>query len=92
MLLRSVGDWAVEARGLGAGDGRAWLGFHVEAFRYIVYTATGRGWGEKAGVAVEQNGEPLTNPPFHGAVKSELGPEFFNTPGIPDDSAPFDLP
>jgi hypothetical protein len=80
------GTWAF------SGGGGAWLAFHREAFRYIVYTAVGRGWGEKSGIAVEQNGKLLTNLPCRGEPVSELGPDFFSRAGIPDDPAPFDLP
>lgn len=75
-----------------SGGGGAWLAFHRETFRYIVYTAIGRGWGEKAGIAVEQNGKRLMNLACRGKPVSELGPDFFSESGIPDDDTPFDLP
>ena len=75
-----------------SGGGGAWLAFHRDAFRYIVYTAIGRGWGEKSGIAVEQNGKLLTNLPCHGEPSSELGPDFFSGASIPDDATPFELP
>ena len=84
-LVRS-GQWTF------SGGGGAWLAFHREAFRYIVYTAIGRGWGEKAGIAVEQNGKLLTNLACRGTADSQLGPDFFNASGIPDDARPFELP
>jgi hypothetical protein len=75
-----------------SGGGGAWLAFHRAAFRYIVYTAIGRGWGEKSGVAVEENGKLLTNLACHGTPVSELGPDFFSKTGILEDEVPFDLP
>lgn len=75
-----------------SGGGGAWLAFHNEAFRYIVYTAIGRGWGEKSGVAVEQNGKVVVNMPCRDLPVFELGPDFFSASGIPDDDKPFDLP
>jgi hypothetical protein len=75
-----------------SGGGGAWLAFHRDAFRYIVYTAVGRGWGEKAGLAVEQNGKLLANLPCKGKPVSELGPDFFSNAGITDDDKDFDLP
>jgi hypothetical protein len=75
-----------------AGGGGAWLAFHRSRFRYIVYSAVGRGWHEKAGVAVEKNGRLLANLRCRGTPVSELGPDFFSSAGIPDDEKPFDLP
>ena len=75
-----------------AGGGGAWLAFHRSSFRYIVYSAVGRGWHEKAGVAVEKDGRLLTNQRCRGTPVSELGPDFFSSAGIPDDATPFDLP
>ena len=75
-----------------SGGGGAWLAFNRPPFRYVVYTAIGRGWGEKAGVAVEKEGRLLTNIPCRGTPVSELGPDFFTSAGIADDTAPFDVP
>lgn len=75
-----------------SGGGGAWLAFNRAPFRYVVYTAIGRGWGEKAGVAVEKDGGLLTNLPCRGTPVSELGPDYFSGAGIPDDETPFDLP
>jgi hypothetical protein len=75
-----------------AGGGGAWLAFHRPPFRYIVYSAIGRGWHEKTGVAVEKDGRLLANLRCRGAPISELGPDFFSRAGIPDDERPFDLP
>lgn len=75
-----------------SGGGGAWLAFHRDAFRYIVYTAIGRGWGEKTGLAVEQNGKLLANFPCHGKPMSELGPDFFSSAGIANDDKDFELP
>ena len=44
-----------------AGGGGAWVAFHRPPYRYIVYSAIGEGWHEKAGLAVEKNGRMLTN-------------------------------
>lgn len=75
-----------------AGGGGAYLKFVRYPFNYIVYTAIGRGWGQKAGVAVEKDGKLMANFPCRGAPSSELGPEFFGRAGIPDDKEAFDLP
>ena len=75
-----------------AGGGGAWLAFHRPPFRYIVYSAIGRGWHERAGLAVEKGGRVLTNLRCRGTPVSELGPDFFSSAGIADDETPFDLP
>ena len=75
-----------------SGGGGAWLAFHKPPYRYVVYTAIGRGWGEKAGVAVEKDGRLLTNIPCRTTPVSEIGPDFFAKAGIAEDSSPFDLP
>jgi len=75
-----------------AGGGGAWLAFHRSPYRYIVYSAIGRGWHERAGLAVEKDGRLLTNLRCRGMPISELGPDFFSSAGISDDEAPFDLP
>lgn len=75
-----------------AGGGGAWLAFHKPPFRYVVYTAIGRGWGEKAGVAVEQNGLIAANLPCENKPVSAIGPDFFARAGIGNDDVPFDLP
>ena len=95
MIYPPSGPWRGLVRaGMGtfSGGGGAYLTFRRDSFRYVVYTAIGRGWGEKAGVAVERNGKLLTNQTCRGKPVSELGPDFFADSGIPDDPAPFDPP
>jgi hypothetical protein len=75
-----------------AGGGGAWLAFHLSPYRYIVYSAVGRGWHEKAGLAVEKGSRLLTNLRCRGMPISELGPDLFSSAGIPDDETPFNLP
>jgi len=91
----SSGEWRdiVKAgRWVFAGGGGAWLAFHRSPFRYIVYSAVGRGWHEKAGLAVDRDGRLLMNLRCRGTPISELGPDFFSSARIPDDDTPFDLP
>jgi hypothetical protein len=75
-----------------SGGGGAYLAFANGPYRYVVYTAIGKGWGEKAGLAVEKNGRRATSLPCKGKEASELGPDLFARAGIPEDSAGFDLP
>jgi hypothetical protein len=65
-----------------SGGGGAWLAFTRGEHRYVVYTAIGQGWGDKAGVVVERGGRRLaalacTRPPV-----SDIGPELFERAGI----------
>ena len=91
-----TGEWrqVVKAgRWVFAGGGGAWLAFDRPPFRYMVYSAVGRGWREKQGLAVEKNGRMLTNLRCRGEpVADELGPDFFTSAGVPEDKTPFDLP
>ena len=75
-----------------AGGGGAYLAFTNGPYRYVVYTAIGQGWGEKAGVVVEKNGKRAASLPCKGKETSELGPDLFTKAGIPEDTAGFDLP
>lgn len=75
-----------------AGGGGAYLAFTTPPYRYVVYTAIGRGWGNKAGVSVDRDGRlirvfPCTDPPV-----SELGPDLFRKAAVSADQQGFDLP
>ncbi|MCP5197344.1 MAG: hypothetical protein H6974_11240 [Gammaproteobacteria bacterium] len=75
-----------------SGGGGAYLRLTKGAYAYVVYTAIGKGWGEKAGVVVEKNGESIAHLPCTGAVVSELGPALFEQAGLAEDAQGFDLP
>ncbi len=75
-----------------SGGGGAYLRIANAGYEYVVYTATGRGWGSKEGVAVEKGGKPVANVMCKGAAQSELGPEFFAKVGLDADDKAFDLP
>jgi hypothetical protein len=75
-----------------AGGGGAYVAFTNAPYRYVVYTAIGRGWGEKSGVAVEKNGKLASNFPCMQEPVSELGPDLFSKGGFPSDPDGFDLP
>jgi hypothetical protein len=75
-----------------SGGGGAYLRFIKGAYGYVVYTAIGKGWGEKAGVVVEKNGQFVAHLPCAGPVASELGPELFKRAGLPSDEQGFELP
>jgi len=88
-------DWRPVTRGgvlTFAGGGGAFLSFARGPYRYVVYTAIGKGWGQKAGVAVEKSGKRVTSLPCKSKETSELGPDLFTRAGIAEDTAGFDLP
>ncbi len=75
-----------------AGGGGAYVAFKNGPYRYVVYTAIGQGWGEKAGVSVEKNSKRVRNLPCSHKPASELGPDLFFGSGFPQDLEGFDLP
>jgi hypothetical protein len=75
-----------------SGGGGAYLRFQRGRYGYVVYTAIGRGWGEKAGIAVEKDQRLIANLSCGSPVISELGPDFFDRAGLAADDAGFDLP
>ena len=90
----SGAEWRPVTRGgslLLSGGGGAFVSFARVPYRYIVYTASGSGWGQKAGVVVEKNGQRLANLACHGTVTSELGPDLFSSAGIELADESFDL-
>lgn len=72
--------------------GGAYLSFTRPPYRYIVYSAIGSGWGERAGVAVQKNGRRLASLPCTDSALSELGPDLFVQAGIAEDPGGFELP
>jgi hypothetical protein len=92
---RAGTDWRKLTRGgvlTFAGGGGAYLAFTNAPFRYVVYTAIGRGWGEKAGVVVEKHGKRVVNLRCVGKETSEIGPDLFAKSGIVKESGGFDVP
>ena len=75
-----------------SGGGGAYLRFLKGDFRYVVYTATGKGWGEKSGVAVEESGKLIANIKCKGPVQSSIGSALFEQAGLPADEKAFQLP
>lgn len=88
-------DWRPQVRGgtlMLSGGGGAYIAFTNAPYRYTVYTATGRGWGSKAGVLVEKDGKQVANLACRRRPVSELGPDFFASAGIEASSEGFQLP
>lgn len=78
-------DWRAATQGgvlAYSGGGGAYLAFSRPPYRYVVYTASGRGWGRKSGVLVEQGGERVGHRACTGPVTSVLGPDLFDSAGI----------
>lgn len=88
-------DWRKIARGgtlMFSGGGGAFLAFTNAPYRYIVYSATGRGWGSKAGVVVEKDGKQIASLVCKGKATSDLGPDLFSKAGIKVADDSFELP
>jgi hypothetical protein len=75
-----------------SGGGGAYLRFKAKEYDYVVYTAIGKGWGEKDGVAIEKNGKPLSHVSCKDEPVSKMGDEFFAKAGLKEDKKEFDLP
>jgi hypothetical protein len=75
-----------------AGGGGAYIRFKRDRHSYVVYTAIGRGWRDKAGIAVEIDHKLQVNLACKKPVLSELGPDYFDQAGLVKDQVGFDLP
>jgi hypothetical protein len=88
-------DWRAVTRAgtlMFSGGGGAFLAFSRAPYRYVVYSAVGRGWGSKAGVVVEKNGKKIASLACKGEARSELGPDLFSKAGIETADDGFELP
>jgi hypothetical protein len=75
-----------------SGGGGGYLRFKAGEYDYVVYTAVGKGWGEKDGVAIEKNGKRLSHVSCKDEPESELGTDFSAKAGLKEDKSYFDLP
>jgi hypothetical protein len=75
-----------------SGGGGAYLRFTQNGFDYVIYTASGKGWGTKQGVAVKQGEKLVVNVKCTQAAQTELGPDWFAKAGLASDTKDFDLP
>ncbi|HMN75081.1 MAG TPA: hypothetical protein PKC97_03370 [Burkholderiaceae bacterium] len=95
VLPAADAGWRATVRGGGlmfSGGGGAYLAFANPPYRYVVYSAIGRGWGSRAGVVVEKHGRRIASLPCVGATASTLGPDLFERAGIAEDPLGFELP
>lgn len=91
----SGSDWRAVTRGgtlAFSGGGGAFLAFDRPPYRYVVYTAIGKGWGRKSGVVVEKHGRRIASVPCRSPARSDLGPQFFSDAGIAAAGTEFELP
>jgi len=75
-----------------AGGGGGYLRFINGQHHYIVYTAIGKGWGAKDGVAVEKNNQLIANMECQDVPVSKLNEEFFTRAGLLVDQNEFQIP
>lgn len=75
-----------------AGGGGAYLRFKRDDYGYVVYTALGRGWGSRAGVAVEKGRRLVGDVRCKGSAVSEIGPDLFTRAGLAEAIEGFELP
>lgn len=83
----------VQARSLMfSGGGGGYLRFINGSYHYIVYSAIGKGWGPKDGVAVEKNGRLIVYHECRDIPVSEIGEAFFSEAGLLIDQREFNIP
>jgi len=75
-----------------AGGGGGYLRFINGQHHYIVYTAIGKRWGAKDGVAVEKNGQRIASLECRDVPVSKLSEEFFSRTGLLIDQHEFQIP
>lgn len=75
-----------------AGGGGGYLRFINGLHHYIVYTAIGKGWGVKDGVAVEKDNQLIANLECQDVPVSKLSEEFFTRTGLLVDQNEFQIP
>jgi hypothetical protein len=75
-----------------SGGGGAFIRFDRTGYTYTVFTAIGRGWGQKEGVVVDSAGKRRVYLPCLQRAESLLGDDWFRYAGIPPASSEFDLP
>jgi len=75
-----------------SGGGGDYLRFKAEGYEYVVYTAIGKGWGEKDGVAIIKDGKRLAHISCTDEPVSKLGLDLSTKAGLKPDKGDFELP
>ena len=75
-----------------SGGGGAFIRFERGGYTYTLFTAIGRGWGQKGGVVVDAPASRRTYLPCRQPAESLLGDDWFRRAGIPSASSDFELP
>ncbi|MBX3617541.1 hypothetical protein [Nitrosomonas sp.] len=75
-----------------SGGGGGYLRFINGPYHYIVYTAIGKGWGPKDGVAVEKSGRLIANYECRDIPVSEIGEALITRAGLAIDQSEFEIP
>lgn len=91
----SAADWRTQVKAgqvMYAGGGGAYLRFEENLHGYVVYSATGRGWGQKHGLMVVAPNGKQTVQRCQGAVKTQLGSKLAELAGLQRDTDELELP
>ncbi|MCA0244636.1 MAG: hypothetical protein LCI02_27835 [Proteobacteria bacterium] len=75
-----------------AGGGGAYLRFAAPPFDYVVYSASGRGWGRKAGVMVLKDGQQAAVRRCTAPARSRMNLAFKQQAGLATDEPELELP
>lgn len=75
-----------------SGGGGGYLRFISEPYHYIVYSAIGKGWGPKDGVAVEKSGRLMAYHECRDIPVSKLSDALFSDAGLLPDQREFMIP
>jgi hypothetical protein len=75
-----------------SGGGGAFVRFDRGGYTYTVFTAIGRGWGQKEGIVVDSASKRRLYLPCLQPADSLLGDDWFRHAGIPPALSDFELP
>lgn len=75
-----------------AGGGGGYLRFIDPPYHHIVYSAIGKGWGAKDGVALEKNRRTIAYRECQDVPVSRFSDAFFSDARITPDEREFDIP
>ena len=91
----TAADWRAAVKAgqvMYAGGGGAYLRFAAPPFDYVVYSASGRGWGRKAGVMVLKDGQQAAVRRCTAPARSRMNLAFKQQAGLATDEPELELP